>query len=64
MIPFDADPKYTIDPVTQKLNLKAYGDGDLNAPWGISVDGNDDVWVTNFKGRGIISFLMTLESSP
>ncbi|MBB6328999.1 streptogramin lyase [Algoriphagus iocasae] len=53
MIPFDADPMDTIDPVTQKSNLKAYGDGDLNAPWGISVDGNDDVWVANFMGRGV-----------
>ena len=53
MIPFDADPKDTLDPVTQKSNLKAYGDGVLNAPWGISVDGNDDVWIANFMGRGV-----------
>lgn len=33
--------------------LPAYGDGELNAPWGISVDGNDDVWVANFLGRGV-----------
>lgn len=53
MIPSDANPVDTIDPLTEKSNLTPYGDGELNAPWGISVDGNDDVWVANFMGRGV-----------
>jgi streptogramin lyase len=53
MIPADASPKDTIDPATQESTLTPYGDGELNAPWGISVDGNDDVWVANFMGRGV-----------
>ena len=23
-------------------------------PWGVSIDGNDDVWVANFWGRGVV----------
>ena len=23
-------------------------------PWGVNVDGNDDVWVGNFFGRGVV----------
>lgn len=53
MIPSDAKPGDTIDPITQKSTLTPYGDGELNAPWGVSVDGNDDVWVANFMGRGV-----------
>lgn len=56
MIPFDADPTDAIDKTSHTPNLTAFGDGELNAPWGISVDGNDDVWVANFMGRGV-SFL-------
>ena len=50
MIPFDAKP---IDTMDGTIHLTPYGDGDLNAPWGVSVDGNDDVWVANFMGRGV-----------
>ncbi|WP_215222584.1 NHL repeat-containing protein [Echinicola shivajiensis] len=53
MVPSDADPKDMVDESTHESNLKAYGDGELNAPWGVSVDGNDDVWVANFMGRGV-----------
>jgi streptogramin lyase len=56
MIPSDANPKDTMDKTTHASNLTPYGDGELNAPWGVSVDGNDDVWVANFMGRGV-SFL-------
>lgn len=56
MIPGDANPINTIDKTTHKSDLTPFGDGELNAPWGISVDGNDDVWVANFMGRGV-SFL-------
>ncbi|MBC6993326.1 hypothetical protein QWY85_19340 [Neolewinella lacunae] len=53
MIPFDANPIDALDETTQGSNLTPYGDGELNAPWGISVDGNDDIWVANFLGRGV-----------
>ena len=53
MIPFNADPMDTTDKTTPAANLTAFGDGELNAPWGVSVDGNDDVWVANFLGRGV-----------
>jgi len=53
MIPVDATPSEEFDPNTHKSELPAYGDGELNAPWGVSVDGNDDVWVANFIGRGV-----------
>src|SRR5690606_15010669 len=43
MIPSDAKPADTMDPVTHASTLTPYGDGELSAPWGISVDGNDDV---------------------
>lgn len=49
MIPADANPADTKDDVS----LTPYGDGKLNAPWGVSIDGNDDVWVANFLGRGV-----------
>ncbi len=25
----------------------------INVPWGVSIDGNDDVWFANFWGRGV-----------
>lgn len=53
MIPFDTNPIDAIDETTHKSDLTPYGDGELNAPWGISVDGNDDVWTANFMGRGV-----------
>jgi hypothetical protein len=30
------------------------GGGAINVPWGVSIDGNDDVWVGNFWGRGVV----------
>ena len=29
------------------------GDGAVNLPWGVNIDGNDDVWTTNGWTRGI-----------
>ena len=26
----------------------------LNVPWGVSIDGEDQVWVANFWGRGVV----------
>ena len=30
------------------------GNNAINAAWGVSIDGNDDVWVGNFWGRGVV----------
>jgi hypothetical protein len=30
------------------------GGGAINVPWGLNIDGNDNVWVGNFKGRGVV----------
>lgn len=48
MIPSEATPEEA-----RSSNLTPYGDGELNAPWGVSIDGNDDVWVANFMGKGL-----------
>ena len=38
---------------TQPAPMGFTGNG-INVPWGISIDGNDDVWVANFWGRGVV----------
>lgn len=30
------------------------GGGAVDCPWGLNIDGNDDVWVGNFKGRSVV----------
>ncbi len=30
------------------------GDKAVNVPWGLNIDGNDDVWIGNFWGRGVV----------
>lgn len=37
---------------TQPVPRGFSGDG-INVPWGLSIDGNDDVWVANFWGRSV-----------
>jgi hypothetical protein len=32
---------------------KGFNGKDINVPWGVSVDGNDDVWYANFWGEDI-----------
>jgi hypothetical protein len=39
---------------TQPAPMGFTGGGAVNVPWGISIDGNDDVWVANFWGRGVV----------
>jgi hypothetical protein len=39
---------------TQPAPMGFTGGGALDAPWGISIDGDDDVWVANFLGRGVV----------
>jgi hypothetical protein len=43
-----------IRPDGTQLNQAGFtGAGALNAPWGLTIDGNDDVWVASGLGRGI-----------
>jgi len=30
------------------------GGGAVDVPWGLNIDGNDDVWIGNFKGRSVV----------
>ena len=30
------------------------GEGAVNVPWGLAIDGNDDVWIANFGGEGVV----------
>ncbi len=30
------------------------GDKTIDVPWGLNIDGNDDVWIGNFWGRGVV----------
>ncbi|MGY4461183.1 hypothetical protein [Bradyrhizobium sp. LB13.1] len=30
------------------------GDKAISVPWGLNIDGNDDVWIGNFWGRGVV----------
>ena len=42
-----------IAPDGTQVAPKGYGDGVVNVPWGVSIDGGDDVWFGNFWGRGV-----------
>jgi hypothetical protein len=39
---------------TQLAPMGLTGDGAIDVAWGVSIDGNDDVWVANFFGRGVV----------
>jgi len=44
-----------IRPDGTQPNPSGYNGGkEINVPWGVSIDGNDDVWVGNFYGRGVV----------
>ena len=38
---------------TQPAAMGFDGGGKVSIPWGVSIDGNDDVWFGNFWGRGV-----------
>lgn len=40
---------------TQHAPMGFTGAGAINVPWGLNIDGNDDVWIGLFKGRGVVS---------
>jgi hypothetical protein len=42
-----------ISPDGKQAAPKGYGDGVVQLPWGVSIDGADDVWFGNFWGRGV-----------
>jgi hypothetical protein len=45
----------TVYRVTPDGQVAGFTDrGGLNSPWGVTVDGNDDVWVANFGHLGIL----------
>ena len=39
---------------TQPAPTGFAGGSAVNVPWGVSIDGNDDVWIGNFWGRGVV----------
>jgi streptogramin lyase len=39
---------------TQPAPMGFTGNKEVVVPWGVSIDGNDDVWVGNFWGRGVV----------
>ena len=39
---------------TQPAPMGFDGGKALSVPWGVSIDGNDDVWIGNFWGRGVV----------
>jgi ethanolamine utilization protein EutQ (cupin superfamily) len=39
---------------TQSAPMGYTGDKEVSVPWGLNVDGNNDVWIGNFWGRGVV----------
>jgi len=39
---------------TQPVPAGFTGGGAISVPWGLNIDGNDDVWVGNFWGRSVV----------
>ena len=39
---------------TQPAPAGFTGGAAINVPWGVSIDGSDNVWVANFWGRGVV----------
>ena len=39
---------------TQPAPTGFTGNNVANVPWGVSIDGYDDVWVGNFWGKGVV----------
>ena len=47
---------------TQPVPAGFTGGGAVNIPWGLNIDGNDDVWIGNFKATGVV--LMMAGADP
>jgi hypothetical protein len=39
---------------TQPAPMGFNGNKQVSVPWGLNLDGNDDVWIGNFWGRGVV----------
>jgi len=39
---------------SQSAPMGYTGDKQISVPWGLNVDGNDDIWVGNFWGKGVV----------
>ena len=39
---------------TQSAPMGYTGNKEVSVPWGLNVDGNNDVWIGNFWGRGVV----------
>ena len=39
---------------TQPTPAGYTGGGKVDVPWGLNIDGNDDVWFGNFRNRGVV----------
>jgi ethanolamine utilization protein EutQ (cupin superfamily) len=39
---------------TQPAPTGFTGNKEVSVPWGLNIDGNDDVWIGNFWGRGVV----------
>jgi ethanolamine utilization protein EutQ (cupin superfamily) len=39
---------------TQPAATGFAGNKEVSVPWGLNIDGNDDVWIGNFWGRGVV----------
>jgi hypothetical protein len=43
-----------IRPDGTQLAPRGFSGSLISSPWGVSIDGNDNVWVANFWGRGVV----------
>jgi ethanolamine utilization protein EutQ (cupin superfamily) len=39
---------------TQPAPTGFAGNKEVSVPWGLNIDGNDDIWIGNFWGRGVV----------
>jgi sugar lactone lactonase YvrE len=52
-------PRARITHIDPRGNARNYFGGGLTIPWGIAVDGNDQVWVADFAGQRVSRFCGT-----
>ncbi|MCC5954284.1 MAG: hypothetical protein JJU45_19520 [Acidimicrobiia bacterium] len=50
------DAPYSVGHIDGAGNVTTFDGGGLDSPWGISVDGHDNVWVSNFAGTRLSGF--------
>lgn len=52
----DAEPPPSLGHIDTDGTVTMFGGGGLLIPWGVSVDGHDNVWVSNFGGERLSAF--------